>query len=426
MIPKKKPYRFWIVQSLLLLPLALPIGSVGDKPVDLVFSDLLLPVAFFYCLYLILSGGYIARKHAWIVSLSALAIFYFLINPMIGALGSTDGFVRLLSALRFLKHFFFVFVAYMVWRVCKPTIEETFSIGAKVSICIVAILLFSDIFLNPGFPSSRWGGIFLGMTVYGFPNSPAVFYAFYLMFFLCAAQMTRNSIYLLLFFCALLIIFFSFSRAAWVTALLLVFFISVTTKLFSGRMALITAISLAVASIGFVTYIDEIVKIAEPWMYKIDTLSGKNVTLSGREGIWDLAVSLIVQKPWFGYMFEPFSNYNMVYDTPHQQYLEVTYKSGLVGLLVFVGFYAVFAFGLARKGFFSRGRRDERVPITCLLALLLAIFASNFVQPSVSYSVLGNALVFYLSLSYFVITTEQVGAKRGNELLPSAGSSSVN
>lgn len=401
-------YWLLLVHFFMLLPLALPVGTVGGKPVDLVYSDALLVIAFFYMYLVALGEGRVARKHANLMFFALGVSVYFLAVSVLGAMAFGDTAIRVLSALRFLKPFLFSCAAYMVYRSMRPTLNDVVSGAAKISVLMVVLLLLSDVFFNSSFPSSRWGGNILGVDVYGFPNSPSVFYAFYVFFSMLALQLTRKYVFVIGVLGGLLLIMFMFSRSGWIAAIILLSIMGVVSSVFSWR-AFVGYISVSVLMlIMFWVYYEDIIVIIGPWMYKIDTLSGKNITLAGRQDIWRYAVDLILQKPFFGYSFEPFSHYVADFDTPHQQYLEVAYKAGLAGLFVYLSFYLWLGFQIVRAGISGKLGHGSKITGFFCLAIFLAILASNFAQPSISYSVLGNALVFYFSLIYFIATAKDV------------------
>jgi O-antigen ligase len=119
--------------------------------------------------------------------------------------------------------------------------------------------------------------------------------------------------------------------------------------------------------------------------------------LSGRDEIWVETLELGSARPFFGYCFEPFSNYTF-YSTPHQQYLEILFKTGGIGLAVFLLF-----FGYAALLVVQLWRRfaDDIVmgPATAAIAAsLLAVCIGNLTQPNFTYSVTGNFQFFILGL----------------------------
>lgn len=399
----------WIdlLQLVMLAPLAISLGSSGAKPIDLALSDLLLPIGILLFFAVVASGKGINRSHFTILVFSLVICLYFYFIAYLGAVGHNDFVLRIASSIRYMIPFAFTFLAYAVYRNFGGSFLDIMSGAAKASLLILLILLVSDVVFNVSFPSSRWGGKFFAIDVYGFPNSPAVFYTFYLVFLLWAFQIQPSLIYLLGIALCLVIILFTFSRAGWISAFVAsVFLISISMKRDVRARKRYSLLFLVVIASVFVEF-DRIGQMALPWAYKFDSVSGGDLTFSGRIAIWAQATGLITSRPIFGYGFEPFSNYVPGFDTPHQQYLEIAYKSGLVGLCLVLAFYIGLSWSLVKSLKLSGLSLGARSALHALLAIVLATFVSNFSQPSLSYSPLGNAITFYLSLKYFMLTDER-------------------
>jgi O-antigen ligase len=85
-----------------------------------------------------------------------------------------------------------------------------------------------------------------------------------------------------------------------------------------------------------------------------------------------------------------FSNFG-THGTPHNQYLEVWFKTGLVGLLWYL---SIIVLGAARV-WKSRTFLSEDLCPKSLYVMLVLVLVSNFAQPNLSYSPTGN-LVFLI------------------------------
>jgi O-antigen ligase len=97
-------------------------------------------------------------------------------------------------------------------------------------------------------------------------------------------------------------------------------------------------------------------------------------------------------------MFEPFARYSAIYDTAHQQYLEVLYKTGLLGLVLYLW---VLLSGIMGLWHLIRNSSPGS-PAAFLLRAALAAFAGTIVgcisQPNLTYSLTGNTLFLVLGL----------------------------
>lgn len=391
-----------ISMILVLLPLSLPVGNIGDKPIDLTYSDLLLAISFIYFLFV---GKFLASKNER--KLLSISLFTFSFIVFLGGIGSIlkeGDILPFLSSIRFSKHILFVFSAFLIYKLYRPSLDILITYTGYVSLGMVIVLFLSDVFFNPQFPSSRWGGMFLGFETYGFPNSIAVFYSFYICFILILLFAKKRMLIIPMLLLILGIIFFTFSRSGWVTALIVLLPVMIYSSLKSRRLILINICLLVFLVICISFFFDKLFPIIEPWMYKVDTITGKDITVSGRDLIWNEAIKLIYDQPLFGYLFFPFSNYVSGYDTPHQQYLEILYKMGLVGF----SFYFLYLFYLylvfAKAGW--NGNLLRKVVVISVSLLTLGIMITNFGQPNFSFSLVSNAYIFFLSLYYFVFLGE--------------------
>lgn len=392
----------FIAMLLMLLPLSLPLGNIGDKPVDLTYSDLLLVLTFFYFLFV---GRFLASNNE--KKIMAIGFFTFVFILSLGAIGSIlqeGDILPFLSSLRFAKHVLFVFAAFVLYKTYNPSLEQITKYTGLVSIFIVIVLFLSDLFFNAQFPGSRWGGFFLNFETYGFPNSTAVFYSFYVCFILNLIFITKRIFIIPILLLIVAIIFFTFSRSGWISALLVLIPALIYSSTKSKKIVFFNIALLVFFVVCISMFFDKLYPIIEPWMYKVDTITGKDVTVSGRDLIWSEALKLIYDRPTFGYFFFPFSNYVDGYDTPHQQYLEILYKMGMVGFLVYF-FYLFYIFTVFLKEGL-KGSVLRKMTVITFTLLTIAILITNFGQPNLSFSLIGNAYIFFLSLYYFVFLNE--------------------
>jgi O-antigen ligase len=392
----------FIAILLMLLPLSLPLGNIGDKPIDLTYSDLLLVFTFIYFLCI---GRFLASNNE--KKIIAISFFTFMFILSLGAIGSFiqgGDILPFLSSLRFSKHILFVFSAFVLYKIYKPSLEQLTKYTGLVSILIVILLFLSDLFFNTQFPSSRWGGFFLNFETYGFPNSTAVFYSFYICFILNLIFVTKRIFIIPILLLLLGIIFFTFSRSGWISALIVLVPALIYSSTKSKKIIFFNIALLVFFVACILIFFDKLYPIIEPWMYKVDTMTGKDVTVSGRDLIWSEAIRLIYDRPTLGYLFFPFSNYVDGYDTPHQQYLEILYKMGVVGFLVYFFFLIYIFLVFVKEGL--KGTILRKMIVITMSLLSVAILITNLGQPNFSFSLLGNAYVFFISLYYFVFLNE--------------------
>ena len=116
---------------------------------------------------------------------------------------------------------------------------------------------------------------------------------------------------------------------------------------------------------------------------------------SGRFDIWALAIELWLEKPVFGYMFESFAKYGVDIDTPHQQYLEVLYKCGGLGLVLYLGMLVSCLYRTRRLLVLTVRKSVAWSQLHAAMAMLVGLLIGNLTQPNLTFSVTGN-LVFLL------------------------------
>lgn len=392
----------FIVILLILLPLSLPLGSVGDKPIDLTYSDIFLFLSILY--FLCIGRFHVSNNEKKIIIMSCFTFLFIIFLGIIGTIIEGGNIVPLLSSLRFSKHILFVLPALVLYKVYQPSSVQLSRCAGFVSILIVMVLFLSDIFFNSQFPSSRWGGFVFNMETYGFPNSVVVFYSFYICFILNLLLMDKKILLIPFLLIMIAIVFFAFSRSGWIATLIVLIFTLFYGSLQSKKITFFNIVLLFLFAVVFSIFFNTLYPIIEPWMYKIDTITGKDITVSGRDLIWADALNLISEKPIFGYLFFPFSNYVAGYDTPHQQYLEILYKMGMVGFLVYFSYLFYLFIVFVKEGL--KGTLFSKHVVVIFTFLTIAILITNFAQPNLSFSLLGNAYIFFLSLYYFIFLNE--------------------
>jgi len=369
-----------VLSLLLLIPLNFTVGQISGKPLDIVPADILLLLFFPFVIMLSRINSEIYARYSWVM------FFYFfacLLGVFLNVLFEGGGIASVASFLRPARTFFLFFSGVCFFLICRDFSERIVAWSAA----LVALLIFaSDVFFNPLFPSPRWGGYFGSMEVYGFPNSPGFLYVVF--FALIVALAKHNKMYLFVAGISALTIILLSSRNSMASLFLLVLALSYfrVVKLWFVALSVV-AIAVFLADAGL----------------NLNLLSSKfDRTLSdgvlyGRDYVWQDVLGLALDRPLFGYGFEPLSFNYSKHDTAHNQYIEYFYKSGLIGFLL-VGLlwgYIVFAYNRARvvsSGFV----RDFYAAI--LSVILVALF-SNIAQPNFSYTVTQGVFVFVAGIS---------------------------
>ncbi len=351
----------------LLLPISLTVGADSSKPMDFLLPDLFVIAA----LFTMLARAYPRPVHWAIWAFFAVSLLSILYNAMFDGLFAQ----RLVSFLRLFRSFPLAYVGYdLAMRYPQETIRRFL---AKSSLAMVTILLVSDLLFTEGFPVARWGGDFLGAEVYGFPNSPAAFYSVYVLF-LVGTLFARHDdgsfrfLYGFAFLIVTSIITMTLSRSGLAT---LVFLIGLLL-LFGIRRKLLVLVLVVICGLVVFYIFSSMPDMFAAFWFKIERTFNSDDFSSGRTEIWENAINLIMQRPVLGFGFESFSNYSD-FDTPHNQYLELTYKAGLLGSTVFFMMISCFIW---------MGLRSKILLYRQFACLLIAWSATAFFQPNFSYT----------------------------------------
>ena len=385
---------------LLLLPVAINVGSLSGKPIYITPSDFLLFVTLVHAALInpyknnklnAINSGF-SRVISLRVSFFALIIVYFIIIGLVGSIIDSS-LVNVVSAIKFVKPIMFVFCG-LYWSKII-TVNSLYTKKVICSFLIIVSLLIGDVLFG-NFPYPRLGGKLLDFDVYGFPNSSAVFYSVYFCIFVYYSNYTTNYVlkYLLNFSLVMmaLMVIGTLSRAGMINICFVLLFLIFFKQAGTFRMGLffIGAIS---CSILYLVKLDPDVFIG--LNNKLSKFSGDNDLSNGRFDIWISVLDSIGSSYLFGRLFEPFSNYHSGHDTAHNQYLEVLFKSGSLGFLLYFSFFIYVSCKILKRN----GTGGVK-PDLYFIALLFSLSLTNVVQPNFSYSITG-AYVFFMS-GFFV------------------------
>ncbi|WP_095476154.1 O-antigen ligase family protein [Vibrio metoecus] len=390
MISTDKNLFLYISVFLLLSPLSITLTELAGKPVDLVLSDLLLllvPLIFF-------TNGF---KSKYTVLVPVLMICFYLSLSAYNAILEGGQLSNFISSLRFTKQFILIAAGGAFFLIFGKVEIEVFF---KVVMAILIIILASDLLFG-SFPrgcgyEGRWGGCFILREVYGFPNSSASYLSilFLGVLFLHSINVMSAKKTIAVFTFVAVLSMLSLSRTAWLTIALGCFGFLLTLR---KPILIIVYLSLSLLLCFIIFYnIEDIVSlpIFEGVINKVSYYASGNELTSGRTDIWLDAMVLWAERPLFGYGFDYFSNYVPGFDTPHQQYLELLFKSGLVGfsLYFFLLFVALFFF----KDFLCevRGLKSRHVMFRLVFILVFPILVNGIFQPILSYSIISNIVMF--------------------------------
>lgn len=401
---KNAPWHTWVVSAAFAVPISLSAGSFGSKPIDITLADVwLLIFAFIFLVKAALahSSDKVASKTA--LAISFIPIFYFLIIGIIGDLTNGAPLSNIISAARFVKQFVFVIIGWQIFRIYKQTIIRPFLVTCILMqfTLVASDLIWGNFPLGCGI-ESRWGGCFLQAEVYGFPNSSASFQVFMTGLMVAAAFVLPSFKKLLIPIAALgaMLAIFSLSRAAWIYMGWIIMWVWIV--LLNGRQKILS-IALATPPIimltGYIANSDMSFIIGI--ISKIERTTGDDPS-SGRFSIWTDAANLISTQPIFGYKFDYFSDYVVDFDTPHNQYLEIAFKSGMTGLLIYSLIIAMLWRSISNKKLNINLKVQQFLKWGVLTGLLL----NGIFQPIFSYFMVANLIMMLIGYSLSAIEFE--------------------
>lgn len=421
----------WIAGTFVVWPIHSTAATVGDKPIELLLSDIVfLLVPFLYLFARTPQPKQSAKTAKQVIHGDRLTpliaiVFIAYATTLAGiGMGMTGEMIRIYSAFKLVKPIGFVVLGLLLGIWIDPY-EFLKTIGWVFGV-ISGITMFYTV-IGPEFPAGEWGRSIYEWDLSGYPNSPMSFYGAMVPLLLAAAESSRHRFLPLLGWClaggTALTILGSMSRSSTLVLIVGTIIYLVTT----GRTAVLAGCFVAVmvfSVIGFGLF--SIVKdtafvatLEQRVQQRLERSTESEDPSSGRFDIWQLALELAVEKPVFGYMFESFSRY-AEYDTPHQQYLEVLHKCGTLGLLLYL---ALLGSGLTTILRLKRRTRSGSEPwylLRGMQGMLIGVMVGNLTQPNLTFSLTGN-MVFLLfgclSSSRAVITAGRPPAST-QDMLP--------
>lgn len=387
-------YLFMIV-LLFVLPITVAGGGRGGFPIDLVPSDFLSAVVAF--VYFFSFAPYSKREP--LVSIQVLFVLFGFVLASFSTIHNAD-LLPIFSFVKFSKVILAFFAGYALSRwFGRDAVLRSLSNAAAAYL----FLLFVSQFVYHRNFIPRLGSEFFEFSVYGFPNSPSS----YLVFVLCVALLKSRSATMKwsLLLVAAIFAVGSLSRSALLLVSLAI--VALSFEKATWRQSLVLIAVIGVGAFQFLPDLTMLMDIAEGVTKRLNRAQQTGDFSNGRFEIFLNALDLIAEKPVFGYGFVSFSNFE-AHGTPHNQYLEVWFKLGLVGLLWYL---FIIALGAARV-LKSRVFLPDDLSLKGIYVMLVLVLVGNLAQPNLSYSPTGN-LVF-LIFGVFAIVPGRVSVHRRN------------
>ncbi len=392
---------------LLLLPVALNLGNLTGKPIDIVLSDFIIIFSFVYLFLNIITFNLKIPKSP-VITLTFILVSYCFVLALFGVF-FTGEFVPIFSVMKFVKPFLFVFIGW--WYVKRFGLKGLRNI-IYASVFIITIILLTDI-ISSNFPhgcigNGRWGGCFMIFEIYGFPNSSASFLVILLALLISGFEFNLKWQIILFITCVFVIALsiLSLSRAAWAFVLWLLsvwLFFSIGRIYVFPKKSIFSLLFLGLLGLVISIFIFSGNEIVMSFWNKLRFSFERDDITSGRLDIWIETIKLISSKPLFGYAFEPFSNYVPGFDTPHNQYLEWAYKTGFIGLLLWIIFFSFFIHDIL-KVYRNISPLFRKAFSILVIGGFGGLLINGIFQPIISYSSAGNLLMFGVGVVAFYST----------------------
>lgn len=388
---------FWgvVLSVVYMAPVAIGVGSVGGQPVFFSISNIILIFSIFFFL----------RRVSFtneVFFISLLPVFYIILGGVSSVLYSGSVQV-LLSTFSFVLPVLHVFSGMLFARIFSEK-EVAYEFFPWAIVLVASALLVSDLVFG-SFPrgcgyEGRWGGCLGFVEVYGFPNASMNFLAS-VSVFLGFLIIKRNRLWvrLLAVFTMAVVGFLSFmslSRSASLVYLISLFF--VLYSLF--RFGSIIIFSFVLVGVGL--YFEDLLRslfFSGVYARMEAALESGDIT-TGRIDIWRHAFDLFSESPFFGKAFYSFSNFSE-FGTVHQQYLEVLYKTGIVGFFFYFLLLIVGYLSMRECVIFNRNDHYRFEKLALANGFVVSVLVSSIFQPALSYQVLGSFIFF--SCGYFIV-----------------------
>ena len=389
--------RNWLVFFIAILfysPISINALNVGSKPIDIVFSDLVCSfLCFFYIVKIIFFKTNYKEIRNFLIIVYALLFFFCLASLGFIEKGNS---VIFFSFIKYVKIFVAIIAGMGLARLCS--IEDFWKMSVWAAGGVILILLYSQLIIK-GNISPRWGEMFLIFKVYGFPNSSASYLIILFMYIITAWMFYRKLIYAFIASLAAAFMILSLSRSAIIVLIIFIaLFFAIGTPLKKVLMTslvllfVVGGMSLVMKQSGSLEIVQDALKGRYVRTFESDDIS------SGRFEIARETIALVYQRPLTGFFFDSFDNYHYGHSTPHNQYLEALFKTGIIGFVVYFSVIIIFLRLISHRMKSIMVTTISRSLTIGLFCTLFALSAGNFTQPNFTYSQTGN--VIFLTIGF--------------------------
>lgn len=384
---------FLTLACIFLAPIGLNVFNVGGKPIDVVFSDIVVILgvfAYFTHIFFYKFG----KLEGQILFTTLFAIIFFLMLAAVGCL-ETGTLNPVLSAFKYVKPLLAIMLGLYVAKYI--TLCELWRLLTLASLFTLVGLIVGQALVK-GSIIGRWGEYFFYFENYGFPNSAAQYYVLLEMFLISGIIFYKHkALYIASSVVLAAFIVLSLSRSGAVVVVIFIVMFFLMTLNTRQKISSIVVVLMLIPALALVSIKNKesFVVLKEGLGARIDRTVSSDDPLSGRFNIAKKGMGLVSEKPILGYKFDSFSNYNERHGTLHNQYIESLFKTGMIGTVIYFGlmFWLIYL-AYKRLGSSYIGRNDKEC-IKLMLFALFCLFIGNLTQPNFTYSQTGN-LVFFL------------------------------
>jgi O-antigen ligase len=372
------------VAMLVAIPIGFNIGQLSGKPLVIFFSDFLALISLFFLFKL--RNPYVFKLFFLLI----IIFIVFLISNMFAIASNVVGSqTAALSFVREFRAFPIVFLGAYIQNRYHYSFEKQFSF---VLFVVPFLLIASDIMLKQNWPYGRWGGHFLGFDILGFPNTVGILYV--MLFALCLSKAIMfGGKWIVPSLLWLFIITLLGSRIVLAAS----FFVFISMLLFKIQKSLkLLALLVIILMVAAATL--DISQLFNIYISKFTRIFTEGV-LGARAEIFHELLSAIYQRPLLGHGYAPVAGYLSEFSSAHNQYLNIIFRVGLVGMIVFALFWGyIFSVFWKLKGSYK-----------ALLFGFLGCLIGGFTQATFGYNGVSTFLFFF-----FGVAAESLQSSKNN------------
>ncbi|EGU56195.1 transmembrane exopolysaccharide production protein [Vibrio nigripulchritudo ATCC 27043] len=365
--------------------------------------------------YLISNISYTPQKYMQMAQLALIALFFFFTGKRILAQMRISVLAYIIIAFSLLSILFspnsslalrylisvsvvsvpvFLYYRYYGPEVLYKTLVTFFT--AVVVLNVIYVFLFPQYAIMNGIHAGAWRGLFVHK------NGAGSFFAVISIIFLQRwwfESKCRDLKQLILFLCCLLMVIMSQSITA-----LLTMMVVITTFFFVRFVIAKPMIRQKIVLLAFYsTCLIFLVILLNAFLYDILILLGRDPTLTGRTGLWEVLYGLIFERPLFGYGIGVFSRPEIMYQysaafgwaarSTHSSYMDLVLGIGIPGSMVVIVWIGKCMFSALMSKTLTHTYEQQ-------LAIAISVITGGLTIASASSGVLlSNAFIWVLVLS---------------------------